>query len=159
MHFFQQTKILPYNKSELFDLVLEVESYPQFVPGCKTARIISQEQSAEQQVIIAELTIEVKGFLEKYQSRIISRVIEGAAPDAAVYTIDAEAISGPFRYLNNSWRFSGGDGNTQLEFMIRFEFKSFLLNQLLGLFFKQAAQQMIAAFEKRAQERRGLSGR
>ncbi len=155
MHFFEQTKILPYSKQELFDLVLDIESYPKFVPKCKATRVISKEQLTDKQIIIAELTVEFQGFSDKYQSRVMGCIIE-----PSTYIINVEAISGPFKYLRNNWRFSGEDEEeTKVEFKIEFELKSFLLDGLLGLFFKQTAQQMIDAFEKRAQEKRRLLGK
>ncbi len=64
---FHQAKILPYNVQELFHLVLDVKSYPEFLPWCRAARIISESENQ----IIAELVIQLKDFSDNYQSRII----------------------------------------------------------------------------------------
>ncbi|MFV9923317.1 MAG: SRPBCC family protein, partial [Rickettsia conorii subsp. raoultii] len=66
----QHTKILPYKPQELFDLVWDVKSYPKFLPWCSASRIISENN----QEVIAELVIQLKGFSEKYNSRVTSEI-------------------------------------------------------------------------------------
>ncbi len=144
---FQQIKILPYLPVELFNLVLDVESYPQFLPWCQAARIISHNDNQ----IIAELVIQLKGFCDKYQSRIIY----SQNPKDQLYSIEVEAISGPFKYLKNSWKFSrqdqGGKPVTQIEFFIDFKMKFAIVDKLVEIFFSKATNKMVDAFEKRAQ--------
>ena len=142
MHSFHQLKILPYPPKLLFDLVLSVEDYPQFLPWCQAARIISQDQHQ----ITAELVIKFKTFIEKYQSRIIYTITP-----TGEYIIEVEAISGPFRYLHNRWLFRNEERETSVvEFFIDFQFKSLLLDKLIGLFFYRAVEKLMEAFEKRA---------
>jgi coenzyme Q-binding protein COQ10 len=138
---FQQVKILPYAAQELFKLVLDVQSYPEFLPWCKAARIISESDDH----IIAELVIQAKGFSDKYQSKITPKIIS-----EDIYSIQVEAISGPFKYLNNLWLFSKQGNSTKIEFSIKFEMKFTLLNKLIELFFADATSKIIDAFEKRA---------
>lgn len=141
MHSFRQVKILPYNKQDLFNLVLDVESYPEFLPWCQAARIISRNE----QQMIAELVVQFKGFSEKYQSRIVPR--KSSNND---YIIEVEAISGPFKYLKNYWQFSDEASKTKVEFTIELEFNSIFLAKLMSLFFTNKAEKMIKAFEDRA---------
>lgn len=137
---FQQVKILPYSPLELFNLVLDIEAYPEFLPWCQAARIISRNDNQ----IIAELVIQLKGFVDKYQSRIIY----GNNP---LYFIEVEAISGPFKYLKNSWKFSCANPGSKIEFFIDFKMKFAIVNKLVEIFFNDATQKMVEAFEKRAQ--------
>ncbi len=138
---FSQTKVLPYQPQELFNLVLDVKSYPKFLPWCKLATIISQNEEQ----IIAELTIQAKSFSSKYQSRITTKIINDHD-----YNIKVEAISGPFKYLKNLWQFSQEGNNTKIEFFIEFEMKFSIINKLVEIFFADATKKMIKAFENRA---------
>jgi coenzyme Q-binding protein COQ10 len=139
---FHKVKILPYNAQELFYLVLDVKSYPEFLPWCRTARIISESEGE----IIAELVIQLKGFLDKYQSKIIY----SNDLNKRRYSIEVEAISGPFKYLKNSWQFSKEDSNSKIEFFIDFKMKFAIVDKLVGIFFADATEKMVDAFEKRA---------
>ncbi|XVN42657.1 MAG: type II toxin-antitoxin system RatA family toxin [Candidatus Rickettsia vulgarisii] len=141
MPHFHQTKILSYDTKELFNLVLNVESYPEFIPWCEAARVISKNDNQ----IIAELVIKLKAFIEKYQSNITFN------SSNQLFTIEVEAISGPFKYLKNSWKFSKIDIGTKVEFFINFQMKLTILDTLVGMFFGEATKKMIDAFEKRAQ--------
>ncbi|MCC8417577.1 MAG: type II toxin-antitoxin system RatA family toxin [Rickettsia endosymbiont of Bryobia graminum] len=141
MPHFHQEKILPYDAEKLFNLVLDVESYPEFIPWCEAARIISQNENR----IIAELVIKIKTFTEKYQSRVTSY------SSNQLFIIEVEAISGPFKYLKNSWKFSKIDTGTKVEFFIDFQMKLTIFDNLVGMFFGEATKKMIDAFEKRAQ--------
>jgi coenzyme Q-binding protein COQ10 len=136
----QQIRKLPYPPQELFAMVLDVESYPQFLPWCKKARIISQDQ----QQIIAELVIQFKGFSERYQSKIVPKI------QGEKYIIEVDAISGPFKYLKNTWQISKDDKGSIVEFFIEFKLKSILLDKLMGLFFYSAVEKMTIAFSNRA---------
>ncbi|MFU7502184.1 MAG: type II toxin-antitoxin system RatA family toxin [Candidatus Tisiphia sp.] len=139
---FHQVKILPYNSQELFHLVLDVKSYPEFLPWCKAAKIISENEKQ----IIAKLVIQLKGFLDNYQSRIIY----SSDLNKQRYYIEVEAISGPFKYLKNLWQFSQEDTGSKIEFFIDFKMKFAIVDKLVNIFFTDATQKMVDAFEKRA---------
>ncbi|WP_367364433.1 type II toxin-antitoxin system RatA family toxin [Candidatus Tisiphia endosymbiont of Nedyus quadrimaculatus] len=139
---FHQVKILPYNAQELYYLVLDVKSYPEFLPWCKAARIISESENQ----IIAELVIQLKGFTDKYQSKIIySNDLKKQS-----YSIEVEAVSGPFKYLKNLWQFSKEDTGSKIEFFIDFKMKFAIVDKLVNIFFTDATEKMVDAFEKRA---------
>ncbi|BFD46766.1 MAG: type II toxin-antitoxin system RatA family toxin [Rickettsia endosymbiont of Sergentomyia squamirostris] len=139
---FHQVKILPYNVQELFHLVLDVKSYPEFLPWCRAARIISESENQ----IIAELVIQLKGFSDNYQSRIIY----SNDLNKQRYSIEVEAISGPFKYLKNLWQFSQEDTGSKIEFFIDFKMKFAIVDKLVNIFFTDATEKMVDAFEKRA---------
>ncbi|AFC71631.1 type II toxin-antitoxin system RatA family toxin [Rickettsia australis] len=140
---FEQTKVLPYQLQKLFDLVWDVESYPKFLPWCSASRIISENN----QEVIAELVIQLKGFSEKYNSRVTSEIT-----DDGIYLINTIAISGPFKYLKSTWQFVPCTAGTELKFFIDFKMKSVILDKLIGTYFTKATEKMIIAFEKRAKE-------
>ncbi|AFC71992.1 type II toxin-antitoxin system RatA family toxin [Rickettsia rhipicephali] len=139
----QHTKILPYKPQELFDLVWDVKSYPKFLPWCSASRIISENN----QEVIAELVIQLKGFSEKYNSRVTSEIT-----DDGIYLINTVAISGPFEYLKSTWQFIPYTAGTELKFFIDFKMKSVILDKLIGTYFTKATEKMIIAFERRAKE-------
>ncbi|WP_392506034.1 type II toxin-antitoxin system RatA family toxin [Rickettsia sp. 2024-CO-Wats] len=139
----QHTKILPYKPQELFDLVWDVKSYPKFLPWCSASRIISENN----QEVIAELVIQLKGFSEKYNSQVTSEIT-----DDGIYLINTVAISGPFEYLKSTWQFVPCTTGTKLKFFIDFKMKSVILDKFIGTYFTKATEKMIIAFERRAKE-------
>jgi len=145
----------PYSKEELFDLVLDIERYPEFLPWCSAARILKRERD----YITAELVISFKAFREKYISLV--KIYE----EDNYKEIDVSLIEGPFRHLYNRWRFVDFTGEkereagepkeivqgTEIHFNIEFIFKSFFLEKLIGAMFEKAAKKMTNAFERRAE--------
>ncbi|MGX6960540.1 MAG: type II toxin-antitoxin system RatA family toxin [Rickettsia endosymbiont of Pentastiridius leporinus] len=142
MSSFEQIKILPFKPQELFNLVWDIEAYPQFLPWCAAARIISKDENQ----IIAELVIQLKGFSESYRSQVTSEFIN------EIYSINTIAISGPFKYLESNWKFMPNLCGTELSFSIDFKMKSVILDKLIGTYFTKATEKMITAFENRAKE-------
>lgn len=131
---------LPYRPEQLYDLVAGVERYPEFLPWCKAARITRREGN----VFFADLVVAFKVFRERFSSKVTLHPKVG---------VDVEYIEGPFRYLNNHWRFEAApEGGTILDFYVDFEFRSRLLQNLIGLLFNEAVHRMVAAFEGRARE-------
>jgi coenzyme Q-binding protein COQ10 len=129
---------LPYSPEQLYDLVAGVERYPEFLPWCKAARITRREGN----VFYADLVVAFKVFRERFQSKVTLH------PKTQ---IDVEYIEGPFRYLNNHWRFEEApDGHCTVDFYVDFEFRSRILQNLIGLLFNEAVSRMVAAFEARA---------
>lgn len=136
-----ESKFLPFTQKQLFDLVLDIESYPEFLPLCTKAQIISRDQTG----IIASLTIAAAGMEKTYQSFVTF----------TENTISAKAIDGPFKYLYNHWQFSPRDGGTMVEFTVDFELESFLLSKLMDVLLSKVYQEILAAFEQRARQQYG----
>jgi coenzyme Q-binding protein COQ10 len=141
-----ERKILPYTQEQLFDMVADVRRYPEFLPWCVGARIISRSDTE----VIADLTIGFKMFRETFRSQV--------ALDRPGH-VHVRYLTGPFRYLNNHWRFNpvpGGDtaesrgAATEVDFFVDFEFKSRLLQAVIGTVFNEAVRLMVRAFERRA---------
>lgn len=133
-----ETRILPYRPEQMFELVADVAQYPKFLPWCLAARVRKRDGD----VMVADLVIGFKMIRERFTSRVTLR-----GPDR----IDVEYIEGPLRYLNNSWVFHEHPDGCLVDFSVDFEFKSKLLQNMIGALFNQAFQRMVAAFEDRAE--------
>lgn len=143
-----ETRHLPYTPDQLYDLVARVDRYPQFLPWCKAARITKREGDT----FYADLVIAFKVFRERFSSKVDLLPAERK--------IHVQYIDGPFRYLNNHWHFQPAeDGGCMVEFYVDFEFRSKVLQKLIGLLFNEAVHRMVAAFETRARELYGSDGR
>lgn len=121
-------------------IIMDVEKYPEFLPWCSAASILEQDDNS----MIALLEISFKGFKENYKSK----VKKDANSDGCQISVDA--ISGPFRYLKNVWNIKELENGVEVIFSIDFEFKSTILDMIVGVIFSTAAKKMIAAFENRA---------
>ncbi|WP_376091078.1 type II toxin-antitoxin system RatA family toxin [Roseomonas sp. CCTCC AB2023176] len=132
-----EKKRLPYSQEQMFDLVADVRRYPEFLPWCVAARVISRSETE----LIADLTIGFKMFRETFRSRVTLE-----RPDH----LHVEYLNGPFRYLNNHWRFHPVPGGTEVDFFVDFEFRSKLLQTVIGTVFNEAVRLMVRAFERRA---------
>ncbi len=135
----KEFKLLPFNSKQLYDIILDVELYPEFLPWCNKAVIIKNTNS---NLFEAELTIGYNSINKSYLSRVSTRCNS---------EIKSTAIAGPFSYMENIWKFNDKRNNScLLEFKINFEFKSLLLNTLIGSVFSSASKKMVKAFEQRA---------
>lgn len=130
---------LPYRPEQIFDLVADVGRYPEFLPWCVAARVLSHGDKE----IKAELAIGFKGIRERFTSLV--------SLDRENRRIDVRYLDGPFKYLENHWRFEPlGSAGCRLDFHVDFEFRSRLLEALMGGLFHQAVRRMVGAFETRA---------
>ena len=134
-----ERQVLPYQPIQLFDLVVDVAKYPQFLPWCVGARVRSRTETE----IVADLTIGYGPFRETFTSRVAP-----SRPDR----IDVRYEKGPFKYLNNHWLFKPHPNGSEVDFFVDFEFHSRLLQAAVGIVFNEAVRRMVAAFHKRAIE-------
>jgi coenzyme Q-binding protein COQ10 len=134
-----EKRVLRYTPEQLFDMVADVHRYPEFLPWCVGARVITRSETE----LVADLTIGFKLFRETFRSRVS---LERPAH------IHVRYENGPFRYLNNHWRFRAlPDGSaTEVDFFVDFEFRSSLLQAVIGVVFNEAVRLMVGAFERRA---------
>ena len=139
-----ETKLLPYGAKEMFDLVADISSYPEFLPWCAAARIRKDVQIGEVKQIEADLIISFKVFREKFGSRVLL--------DSSKYVIETDYIDGPFRYMHSVWSFKDCDEGCEVKFKVDFEFKNAVLESIIGLVFNDAMQRIVRAFERRASE-------
>jgi coenzyme Q-binding protein COQ10 len=141
----QETKILPYTAKQMFDMVIDVEKYSEFLPWCKNAKIIQHHAKDNFE---AELLINFKSFYEKYTSDVVFRKISQHE-----YFVEVIAIKGPFKSLVNKWRFHEIDNShCKVDFFLDFEFNSKILSKMFGAIFGSATKKMMLAFELRAKE-------
>ncbi|HYD99941.1 MAG TPA: type II toxin-antitoxin system RatA family toxin [Alphaproteobacteria bacterium] len=135
-----EKRALPYTPGQLYALVADVEKYPQFLPWCVASRIRKRTGN----VIEADLIIGFKMIRESFTSRVTL-----SPPNR----IDVTYLNGPFQYLNNHWIFEPtADGGTCIDFYVDFEFRSRLLQTIMGALFGEAVRRMVAAFENRAHQ-------
>ncbi len=148
MPILSQTKIIPYSAKQIYNLVMDIEKYPEFLPWCKQAKIVTRISDRNLQ---ADLLINFKNFFEKYRSDVTH--CEVKEENGSAYCINAIAINGPFKNLLNQWKISEVETNRcRVDFLLEFEFNSIILGKMIGLVFESAAEKMIAAFEDRARE-------
>jgi coenzyme Q-binding protein COQ10 len=134
-----ETRVLPYSVDQVFDLVADVERYPEFLPWCLGSRIVKREPTE----IRADLLIGFKVFRERWHSRVLL---------ARPQQIDIEYVDGPFRHLENRWRFEPHVEGCLIDFYVDFEFRSKLLSRVMAGLFGEAVHRMVRAFESRARE-------
>ncbi len=141
---FDTTRRVQHTAAQMFDLVADVETYPQFLPLCTALRVLRRTQEGEQEVFVAEMQVGFKAIRETFKTRV--------ACDGPTKHILVEYIDGPFRYLKNSWAFRDtADGHgAHVDFHIEYEFKNRMLGMLMGSMFDQAFRRFADAFEKRA---------
>lgn len=133
------TRVLPYTAEQMFDLVADVESYPKFLPWVKGARIRKRDGDT----IIADLMVGFKMIREHYTSRV---VLDRPG------RIDVTYQEGPFRHLENHWRFTDVEEGCRIDFDLDFEFRSRVLQKIIGGLFHEAVRKMVGAFETRAKK-------
>ena len=133
----KERRVLPHTPDQLFDLVADIERYPEFLPWCRGARISRREGN----VVIADLVIGFKIYRETYTSRVTLN-----SPDS----IDVAYEKGPFRHLSNNWRFLPHPDGSEIDFYLDFEFRSRVLQAAMGMLFEEAVRRMVTAFTRRA---------
>lgn len=134
-----ERRTLPYRQDQLYNLVADVESYPQFLPWCTACRITRRDG---RDIIYADLVIGYKLMRERFTSRVVLN------PNDA---IRVDYLHGPLKYLSNQWRFiPEADGQCTIDFYVDFEFKNPIFQRVMGVFFNEAVKRMVAAFEARA---------
>ena len=142
MRSFSESRIMLADAKLVCDVVMDIEKYPEFIPWCSDAKILSDCED----FLLAELFVEFKGFKESYVSKVKKSYEKGE------YKIEVVAISGVFRILNNVWVIKQLDNATKVDFSIDFEFKSRILEVIIGMIFSVATEKMIGAFEERIAE-------
>lgn len=129
---------------QMFDLVADIERYPEFLPMCSGLTILSrQPAAADGERLVARMTVGYKTISEAFTTRVLVQ------PEPLA--ISANYVDGPFKFLDNEWQFlATDDGGCEIAFDIRYEFKSMILGALVGGVFDQAFRKFTQAFEARA---------
>ncbi|MEM6762867.1 MAG: type II toxin-antitoxin system RatA family toxin [Pseudomonadota bacterium] len=141
---FETTRRVKHSASDMFDLVADVKSYPRFVPLCRSLTVRRRDTLPDgREVLVARMTVAYKFIRESFTSRVVL--------DRANNIIDVEYLDGPFQEMKNRWSFSVvSERTTDVNFDIRYEFKSRTLATVMGSVFDRAFRRFASAFEERA---------
>lgn len=143
MHSYSETQLLPYTPQQLFALVVDIEKYPEFLPWCRAARIVSREADS----FLGELIISFSHLTERYTSRVTPVPPQGNDEGR----IEVALVNGPFTHLTNHWRFVPHAQGCEIHLALEFQFKSKWLDKLIGGLFERATAKMVGAFTARAE--------
>jgi coenzyme Q-binding protein COQ10 len=141
---FSSKRRVDHSASEMFDLVADVERYPEFVPLCSALKVRQRMPKPDgTEVLVADMTVSFKLVRESFTSRVTL--------DRANLKILVEYLQGPFSNLENRWTFEPkGESVCDVGFFLAYEFKSRMLALLMGSMFDAAFARFSIAFEKRA---------
>lgn len=130
-----------YRPEEMYALVTDVASYPQFLPWCDQARVIDEDDTG----MTAEVGIAIGGVRQTFTTR---------NTHTAVQAVDMQLVKGPFSQLDGHWRFIAlGDGSQRacrVELNLTYGFDNATLGKLVGPVFDRIAASLVDAFVKRA---------
>ncbi len=143
---FTTTRRVAFTPRQMFDLVADVEQYPKFLPLCEDLRVRKREREADKPAMICEMTVGYHAIRETFTSRV---VLDAAALEVRAGSVP-EYPSGPFRRVENRWSFAPAEGGCDVEFHIAYEFKSLMLQMLVGSLFDRVFRRYTQAFEERA---------
>ena len=151
MKTFHTTRRVNHSARNMFDLVAKVEEYPLFLPLCETTAIRHREHRGHREAVVADMTVAYKFFHETFTTR--------ATFDPHAPAILVEYLDGPFKHLENRWRFHAVDAQScDVDFYIAYEFASRRMQFLMGALFDKAFRKFVDAFEERADQVYGRHG-
>jgi len=142
---FRSERRVRHKADQMFDLVADVERYPEFVPLCTGLRVRNRRMDGQgRETLIADMSVGYKMIREKFTSRVVL--------DKQRLRVIVEYIDGPFQRMENIWTFRDEpDGARSLvTFFIDYEFRSRTLGALMGSMFDTAFRKFSQAFEERA---------
>jgi coenzyme Q-binding protein COQ10 len=140
---FSTKRRVAHSAHDMFDLVADVEHYPEFVPLCRAMRVIRRTKNGDRDVVVAQMTVAYKLIRESFTSRVTL--------DRDNLAILVEYLDGPFSRMENQWRFHPvSETACEVEFFISYEFRSRTLGLLMGAMFDAAFRRFASAFEHRA---------
>ena len=141
---FSSKRRVDHSASEMFDLVADVERYPEFVPLCSALKVRQRMVKPDgTEVLVADMTVSFKLVKESFTSRVTL--------DRAILKILVEYLNGPFRQMENHWIFRPiSEHTSEIEFFISYEFRSRMLGAVMGAVFDVAFRKFAEAFERRA---------
>lgn len=131
--------LLPYSTKQMFELVDNIDSYPEFLPNCTAAKEVERTNGQ----VIATLGVSKGGFEKEFTTRNINNPYD---------SIDMELVAGPFKHLTGRWSFIELDESAcKIELVVKFEFSNMLTNLAFSSVFNHLAESFVDAFSKRAQ--------
>jgi ribosome-associated toxin RatA of RatAB toxin-antitoxin module len=136
----EKTVLVPFTAEQMFDLVDEVERYPEFLPWCGRSHV----EFRDGQTTRATLQINYHGIKQSFSTQ---------NANTRPGLIDIRLVSGPFRKLLGSWRFTPlGDAGCKIAFCLEYEFASGVLEKIVGPVFSHIANTFVDAFARRAEQ-------
>ena len=142
----QRSALLPYSTAQIFELVRDIERYPEFLPWCSEAKIVADEDSE----VVAELTIRKGRISERFTTR---NVLDFPG------SIELRLIHGPFKQLSGLWKFTNlADRGCKVELELDFEMTASLIQRTLGVIFASATGSLVDSFCARARTMYGPAG-
>ncbi len=143
MRRFETTHPVRHSPREMFDLVIDVANYPEFLPLCDALTVLSDERSGARQVIVADMDVGYKKISERFRSRVEA--------DHDTLEVLVRYIDGPISHLENRWGFDEtASGACDIRFFLEYEFRNMALQLLMGSMFDKAFAKFANAFEERA---------
>jgi coenzyme Q-binding protein COQ10 len=136
-------RTLNHSAAQMFDLVADIERYPEFVPMCTGLNVRRRTTGVNgSEVLLADMTIGYKVIRERFTTRV--------GLDREGLKILVEYVDGPFSHLENRWTFAPAGEGSEVTFDIDYAFRSRTFQMLAGAVFDQVVRRMIEAFEQRA---------
>lgn len=143
MHVYETKHRIGHSAEDMYALVADVEAYPKFLPLCEDLRLKSRELRGEKEMLIATMTVGYRLIRESFTTAVVL--------DPEAKQIDVQYLDGPFALLENRWRFIPiAPESSEIDFYIRYSFRSRLLERLMGSLFAKAVRKYTEAFEARA---------
>ncbi len=139
---FTTRRRVPFTAQEMYEVVADIERYPEFLPMCESLIVTSRTETPEGADLIATMGVGFKAIKEHFTTRVALRP---AAP-----SIDVSYLNGPFEHLENQWRFQDCDGGSDINFFIDYKFRSPALALVMGAVFDKAFRRFAESFEERA---------
>ncbi|MEM8749231.1 MAG: type II toxin-antitoxin system RatA family toxin [Pseudomonadota bacterium] len=143
MPHFEKVHPVAHKAEHMFDLVADIEKYPEFVPLCQALNKRSSREKGGREILIADMTVGYQAIRETFTCQVVLNRND--------LEIVASYIDGPFKYLENKWTFvKTGENACDVHFKLDYEFKSRTLAMLMGAMFDRAFARFTRAFEERA---------
>lgn len=150
MHVYETRHTIDHSADDMFALVADVELYPRFLPLCEELKLKRRERRGEKEVLIATMVVGYRLIRESFTTEVVL--------DPGARNIEVHYLDGPFSFLENRWTFIPiTPERCEVDFYIRYSFRSRLLERLMGSLFAKAVRKYTHAFEARADELYGTS--
>ena len=140
MRYVKRSALVPYSAREMFVLVDDIETYPEFLPWCKSTDVLERTDK----VVQATLELQKGAMSNKFTTRNTRTEFD---------SIDIALVGGPFRHLEGGWVFTElGDQGSKVSLNLDFEFESMLVDMMFGAFFEETCNSLVDSFTSRASE-------
>jgi coenzyme Q-binding protein COQ10 len=150
MHVYETKHVIAHTSEQMFALVADIESYPKFLPLCEQLTIRRREKRGDKEALIATIAVGYRMIRESFTTEVVL--------DPQARRIDVHYLDGPFSFLENRWVFLPvGSESCEIDFFIRYSFRSRFLERMMGGLFAKAVRHYTAAFEARADDLYGTA--